>query len=680
MKKLLLFLILFVVFTLVNCSSNDDNSSTNLPSDNFTENFGSVTNRDFIGQIINESNQPIEGVEVKVGSVTKYSDARGIFVINNATVYEKFAYITAKKSGFINGSRTVVPNSGSTTVKIMMLSATVVATVSSGTASVVPLSNGAKVSFDGNFKTESGAAYSGSVKVLMHHLDPSDPTTTDKMPGSLMAQNSDGDQRILETFGMLNVELQDASGNKLQIVNPTSIEMPISASQLASAPTTIPLWYFDEALGYWKEEGSATKVGSKYVGTVNHFSWWNCDAPFPTVSLGVNVVNANQVPMSGVRVELVINTEGGSITTSGYTNAEGQVSGSVPANQTLTMNIYITNPICPNQNIYSQLIGPFSSNTILPLVVPATEIYTTVVQGTLTNCDNAPVTNGYVYLQTEGQFLYTQVTDGSFSISVLDCSPVLNGFTLEGYDSDTSKSTLLQTETLNNQTIALGTVQACETSNISTDGLIDIDQNLYTTIAIGTQTWMQQNLNVSRYTDGTPIPQVTDNTEWANLTTGAWCYYNNDVAYGPIYGKLYNWYAVAGIYDAASLANPALRKKLAPAGYHLPSSEEWITLTNFLGGNFVAGGKMKQANTTLWQAPNLGASNETGFSALPGGWRHDYEGTCRNIGVNGYWWTSTLSTTTTEVMLRYLFYNSSGGPFAGYEQKSSGISVRFVKD
>ena len=251
---------------------------------------------------------------------------------------------------------------------------------------------------------------------------------------------------------------------------------------------------------------------------------------------------------------------------------------------------------------------------------------------------------------------------------------------MQGLDFNTSKSTSVQTGMLNNQTVSLGTIQACESSNNAIGEIIDIDQNFYTTVAIGQQTWMQQNLNVSRYTDGTPIPQVTDNTEWANLTTGAWCYYNNDVAYGPIYGKLYNWYAVAGIYDAASLANPALRKKLAPAGYHLPSSEEWITLTNFLGGNFVAGGKMKQANTTLWQAPNLGASNETGFSALPGGWRHDYEGTCRNIGVNGYWWTSTLSTTTTEVMLRYLFYNSSGGPFAGYEQKSSGISVRFVKD
>ncbi len=461
MKKALSIVVLFLVFTLVNCSSSESNSSTNVPTDNFTENFGNVVTSDFIGQITDESSQPIEGVEVKVGAVTKYTDARGIFVIKDASVFEKFAYITAKKTGFINGSRTIVPNSGENSIKITMLTATVVATVASGTTSEVPLSNGAKVSFDGNFKTATGAAYSGPVKVMMHHLDPSDPTTADRMPGSLMAQNSSGAQRILETYGMMNVELQDASGNKLQIVNPTSIEMPISVSQLATAPTTIPLWSFDETAGYWKEEGSATKVGNKYVGTVNHFSWWNCDAPFPTVSLGITVMFLNQAPIAGVRVDLVRNSQTGSSNVAGYTNATGQVSGLVPANETLTINIYSTNPACSNLVVYTQQIGPFSSNTVLPtIVIPPSAVNTTIVQGTLTNCDSTAVTNGYVWLQTAEQFLYTQVTDGSFSFTVLTCSGAATSFTLQGLDFDTSKSTTLHSGTLNNQTLSLGTLQA----------------------------------------------------------------------------------------------------------------------------------------------------------------------------------------------------------------------------
>jgi uncharacterized protein (TIGR02145 family) len=99
------------------------------------------------------------------------------------------------------------------------------------------------------------------------------------------------------------------------------------------------------------------------------------------------------------------------------------------------------------------------------------------------------------------------------------------------------------------------------------------------TVNIGTQIWTTTNLNVDTYSDGTPIPQVTNPTAWTNLTTGAWCYYNNDPALGAIYGKLYNWYAAVGIYDAASLADPTLRKNLAPTGYHIPTDPEWTTLT-----------------------------------------------------------------------------------------------------
>ena len=682
-------LLLLLVFTIVNCSNSEDEKNNSNPDSNFTENFGNLANRDFIGQIVDENNQALEGVEVKIGSISKITDSKGVFVIKNAAVYEKFAYITAKKSGFINGSRTIVPNTGINTIKIMMLSATVQATVASGTASNVALSNGSKVTFDGNFKTESGTAYSGSVKVMMHHLDPSDSTTKDKMPGSLMAQNATGSQRILETYGMMNVELQDTSGNKLQIANPTSIEMPISSSQALTAPSTIPLWYFDETAGYWKEEGTATKVGNKYVGTVNHFSWWNCDAPFPTVSLGITVVNSNQVPMAGVRVELVRNNQNGGWNVPGYTNVVGQVSGLVPSNETLTMNIYSNNSVCASQSIYTQQIGPFSSNTALPIVVvPVSSVITTLVQGTLTNCSNASVTNGYVWLQTAGQFLFTQVTNGSFSFTVLNCTSAATSFTLQGFDYDGMKSTTQQTGTLNNQTVALGVLQACTTTNNPTGEFGDIDQNVYTYLPIGQQTWMQQNLNVSRYTDGTPIPQVTDPTQWASLTTGAWCYYNNDPANGAVYGKLYNWYAVAGIYDAASAANPALRKKLAPTGWHIPSDGEWSNLINCLDpnadGDFsnIAGSKMKstgtiQAGTGLWQSPNTDATNESGFTGLPAGYRNG-NGAFYGIGSYGDWWSSS-EYSTADAWSRLLYYNN-GYAYSYLYGKNYGFSLRCLRD
>lgn len=142
------------------------------------------------------------------------------------------------------------------------------------------------------------------------------------------------------------------------------------------------------------------------------------------------------------------------------------------------------------------------------------------------------------------------------------------------------------------------------------DGTIrDIDGNTYKTVKIGIQLWMKENLNVSHYRNGDPIPEVKNPTEWINLTTGAWCYYINDSAMGPRYGKLYNWYAVN---------DP---RGLAPTDWHVPSHAEWISLTTYLGGEDVAGGKMKEAGTSHWQSPNAGATNSSGFTALPGGYR-----------------------------------------------------------
>jgi uncharacterized protein (TIGR02145 family) len=112
-----------------------------------------------------------------------------------------------------------------------------------------------------------------------------------------------------------------------------------------------------------------------------------------------------------------------------------------------------------------------------------------------------------------------------------------------------------------------------------------------------------------------------------------------------VYGKLYNWYAVAGIYDTASLNNPSLRKQLAPQGCHVPSDAEWTTLTTFLGGESVAGGKMKSTGKSLWQSPNTAATNESGFTGLPGGYRIT-SGTFVKIGADGVWWSSSETSTT----------------------------------
>jgi len=199
-------------------------------------------------------------------------------------------------------------------------------------------------------------------------------------------------------------------------------------------------------------------------------------------------------------------------------------------------------------------------------------------------------------------------------------------------------------------------------------------------VTICSQVWSTSNLNVTTYTDGTVLPQVTDLTTWANMTTGAWCYYNFDSANGAIYGKLYNWYAVAGIYNAASLTNPSLRKKLAPIGWHIPSDAEWTTLTDCLGGESVAGGKMKETGSAHWKIGNI-ASNSSDFRGLPGGNLYLNNGISVNFGgikIYGNWWSSTEYDATNSKLraLQYSLVKVTSGSL----NKIYGLSVRCLKD
>jgi uncharacterized protein (TIGR02145 family) len=192
-----------------------------------------------------------------------------------------------------------------------------------------------------------------------------------------------------------------------------------------------------------------------------------------------------------------------------------------------------------------------------------------------------------------------------------------------------------------------------------------------TNATICSQVWMTQNLDVNTYRNGDPIPQVTDPIQWANLTTGAWCYYNNDPAHGAVYGKLYNWHAVN---------DP---RGLAPTGWHVPSNAEWTTLESCLGGGLVAGGKMKELGILHWNTPNTGATNSSGFTGLPGGRRSATNGMFVNIGLSGNLWTSTeISFNNTRAGNWSVYHDGAGISSQGGsgDDKKVGLSVRCIKN
>jgi uncharacterized protein (TIGR02145 family) len=190
----------------------------------------------------------------------------------------------------------------------------------------------------------------------------------------------------------------------------------------------------------------------------------------------------------------------------------------------------------------------------------------------------------------------------------------------------------------------------------------DIDGNSYQEVVIGTQTWLKPNLKTTRYNNGTTIPNVTDATTWAGLSSGAWVYYNNDANYNADYGKLYNWYAV-------NTGN------LCPTGYHVPTDTEWSTLETFLGSD--PGGKLKEIGTVHWNSPNTGATDEVGFTALPGGLRA-VDGSFFNFRSFGYWWSATPSSSSNS-WFRYLYFNNANVSRSGSNNRS-GFSVRCLKN
>jgi uncharacterized protein (TIGR02145 family) len=211
----------------------------------------------------------------------------------------------------------------------------------------------------------------------------------------------------------------------------------------------------------------------------------------------------------------------------------------------------------------------------------------------------------------------------------------------------------------NNVGTAYGTEINFTTASFGT--MTDQDGNVYRTVTIGTQIWTVENLKTTHYRNGDAIANVTGDAAWAALTTGAYCWYNNDIANKPVYGTLYNWFAAG---DA---------RNLAPAGWHVATDAEWTTLVTYLGGTDVAGGKLKEMGLTHWTSPNTGATNSVGFTSVPGGFR-DNAGEFSARGDRAYYWTSDSSAWF------YFMTNNASSCSRFAFSKEFGYAVRLVKD
>ena len=203
----------------------------------------------------------------------------------------------------------------------------------------------------------------------------------------------------------------------------------------------------------------------------------------------------------------------------------------------------------------------------------------------------------------------------------------------------------------------------------SAETVTDIDGNVYKTIKIGNQTWMAENLKSIHFRNGDPIKNVTNDSEWANSNSEAYCWYNNDILNKVTYGALYNGYAVKD------------SRNIAPLGWHVATIDEWSMLISYLGGVSVAGGKMKEKGTTHWDSPNSDATNESGFNALPGGWRTKGTGAFQYKGSTGFYRTSSEELNSGyDSLWHIMLFNQNANITTSYSVKDYGFSVRCIKD
>lgn len=381
-----------------------------------------------VGLVTDLSGNALEGALLTLGNSQTTSDENGYFKLSGLTDSDN-AIIKVEMNGYFDAwhaFQAFDEDIAQTTVRLTPRSNPL--NVSADNGGEIQFDN-AKVSFAaGSFVDESGNAYAGNVSVFTAYLDPTDPELHTFMPGNLTAFDANNRLQLLETFGMINVELEGDAGQKLQINQPATIEMAIPATILNRAPATIPLWYFDTEKARWVEEGAATLQNGKYVGTVSHFTFWNCDVPNDFIQLDGQAYFGE---LSATLLVCVTNQANGEKRCTPTSANNGYFSGAVPPNTTFLLEIFST---CGDP-VFSTTIGPFTDDaTVGPLLIDPTQTTWAYVHGEVVDCEGNAVTNGYVYANWDNNAteIFQLNSDGSFAKYINTCNAT--DITLKAYD------------------------------------------------------------------------------------------------------------------------------------------------------------------------------------------------------------------------------------------------------
>lgn len=424
----LLSLLLLFVFSSCRKDTNDVSVTQKTPDPTVEQYVPQVDNitAGVIGFIVDENEMPVADATVKLNNQTLTTDEFGHFFIENITMNALGTLVQVEKGGYFDGSRRFFPTEGGKSrVKIQLLAKNFDDSFDAATGGIVTMNGGAMVEFTpSSIKTANGDAYTGMVQVATKWMDPSLAATLNQMPGNLQGINEQVEEVALGTYGMIAVELEGAGGEPLNIASGSTatITMPVPASLLSGAPAEIPLWSYNETQGLWVEEAKATLQNGAYVGEVTHFSFWNCDIPMDYINLEMTLVDDNGNPLNNYLVTLTTNGDPLS-SGSGYTDQNGIVSGPVPANEVLTMEV-----LDPCGEVLStQNIGGFDVDTDLGNVtISGVNVNMTTITGNLLDCSSVPITNGLVIVSFQGQNVYHYTSSSNFSMSFTTCASTID--------------------------------------------------------------------------------------------------------------------------------------------------------------------------------------------------------------------------------------------------------------
>ena len=474
MKKIFFQNLLLLAALVVSFGScQKELSGTNNPAE---ADLGTKVRSNVSGFVTDENDAPVQGAAVKVGGQTITTDEYGYFEAGNAEVTKNAATVTVNKAGYFPGIRTYIAAANKAAfVRIKLLPKDNAGVINAATGGEVTLSNGLKIGLPANavVNAASGTAYTGTVNVAAKWLDPTAADIDRIMPGDRRAIDENNTMKMLVTYGMAAVELTNGSGEKLQVApgKKAKLTMPLPASIADAAPASIPLWHFDEAIGLWKEEGSAVKTGNTYEGEVSHFSFWNCDVPNNYVQLNLTLKDEGGNPVQYAYVK-VTNTSDNTWAT-GITDATGYVQGAVPSNSQLLLEVF------PAYNcgtaMHTQNVTTAGSNVSLGTITVDNTSSSATISGTVTNCSGLPVTDGAVIVKMNNGWFnrYPLSNTGAFNISTILCNGSINADII-AEDNAAGQQSALTTHTINTGSNALGNIQAC---GISANQFVNITIN-----------------------------------------------------------------------------------------------------------------------------------------------------------------------------------------------------------